>query len=91
MLDFFIDEMYIIYIVILIKTAIVKLLVFLRIFLKILELIFESIILIRFNKFLVFIVESNLLRYIFKSLISFLLLNLRLKTRFRIILRSEKI
>ena len=91
MLDSLVNEMHIIYVVIIIKIAIVRLLVFLRIFLKILELIFESIILIRFNKFLVLIVESNLFRYIFENLISFLLLNLKLKTRSRIILRSKRI
>ena len=75
MLDFLINEIYIIYIVIIMKNIIVKFLVFLRIFLKILEMIFESIILIRFSKFFVFIVENILLRYIFESLINFLLLS----------------
>ena len=91
MLDSLAGEIYIIYIVIIMKTAVVRLLVFLNFFLKILELIFESIILIRFNKFLVFIVESNLFYHIFESLINSLLLNLRLKTRFRIILKSRRI
>ena len=91
MLDSLVDEIHIIYIIIIMKTVIVRLLVFLRIFLKILELIFENIILIRFNKFLVFIVENNLLYHIFESLINSLLLNLRLKTRSRIVLKSKKI
>ena len=90
MLDFFADEIYIIYIIIIMKTLIVRFFVFLRIFLKILELIFENVILIRFNRFFVFIVENNLLRYIFENLINFLLLNLRLKMRSRIILKSKK-
>ena len=58
MLDSFADEIYIIYIVIIMKTAIVKFLVFLKIFLRIFELIFENIILIRFNKFLILIFEN---------------------------------
>ena len=91
MLNSLVDEMHIIHIVIIMKTAIIRLLVFLKIFLKILELIFKSIILIRFNRFLVFIVESNLLRHIFESLINSLLLSLKLKMRSRIVLRSKKI
>ena len=91
MLDFFINEIYLIYIVIIMKTAIVRFLVSLRIFLKILEMIFGSIILIRFNRFFVFIVENTLFRYVFENLISFLLLNLKLKMRSRIVLKSKKI
>ena len=64
MLNFFVNEIYLIYVVIIMKTVIVRFLVFLKIFLKILE-IFDNIILIRFNKFLVFIVENILLRYVF--------------------------
>ena len=91
MLDFLINEIYIIYIVIIMRTAVVRFLVFLRIFLKILEMIFENVILIRFNKFLVFIVEHILFHYIFENLINSLLLSLKLKMKFEIILRSRRI
>ena len=77
------------------KTTVVRFLAFLRIFLniflKILEMLFENKILIQFNKFLVFIVENTFFYYIFEDLISSLLLSLRLKTRFRIILKSKRI
>ena len=94
MLEFLVDEIYIIYVVIIMKIAVVRffafLKIFLNIFLKILEMLFESIILIRFNRFLVLIVENTFFYYIFENLINFLL-RLKLKMRSRIVLRSRKI
>ena len=82
--------MYIIYIIIIMKIIIVKFFIFLKKNLKIFELIFENIILIWFNKFLIFIIEI-LFYKIFENLINFRLLNLKLKMRSQIILKSNKI
>ena len=53
-------------------------------------LIFKNIILIKFHKFLIFIIEI-FVRNNFKCLIRFLLLRLSLKARFRVILKSSEI